>query len=171
VLQQRADLAFTRHALGQARAPGQAGQFQRHLALEAAVGACSQPDAAHAAAADLAQQGVRAHAVTGMGHRLVAGWQPGHGCQPVVGVERGFARQHLAQGLGVALVLGWQCSQPGDALGGVSSRAWSSSWLSRAMSRGSRAMGSGLSGVLAGQTVRAAQTGHGPVPGPSAFIP
>ena len=45
VLQQRTDLAFTRHALGQACAPRQAWQLQRHLALEAAVSARSQPDA------------------------------------------------------------------------------------------------------------------------------
>ena len=67
VLEQRADVALARHALGQARAPGQARQLQRDLALQAAVGALGQPHRAHAAAADLADQPVRADDVAGLG--------------------------------------------------------------------------------------------------------
>ena len=66
VLEQRADVALARHALGQARAPGQARQLQRHLALHAAVGALGQPHGAHAAATDLADQPVRADEVAGL---------------------------------------------------------------------------------------------------------
>ena len=63
VFQQRADLALARHAFGEAGRAGDARQFERHLALECAVGTFGQPDRAHAALADLAQQPVRAHPV------------------------------------------------------------------------------------------------------------
>ena len=59
VFERGEDLALAREALGQARRPAQVGQFERHLALELTVGALGEPDVAHAAAADFAQQPVR----------------------------------------------------------------------------------------------------------------
>ena len=63
VLQRGQDVALARHALGQAARPGQARQLQRHQAFELPVHAARQPDTAHAAFTQLAQQPPRAHGV------------------------------------------------------------------------------------------------------------
>ena len=55
--QRRENLAFARHALREPRAlPGAVRQLQRHRPIDEAIGALRQPDHAHAAAAQLAQE-------------------------------------------------------------------------------------------------------------------
>ena len=71
MLEQRTDVAFTRHALAEASGPRQPRQLQRNLPLEGAIGALGQPYAAHAAAADLVQQPIRTDALAGSGNRFI----------------------------------------------------------------------------------------------------
>ncbi len=82
MLEQGVDVALARHAPGQPRPPRQAWQLQRHLPLEATVGALGQPHRAHAAAAELADEPVGADEITPVRHRLV-------GCQPAPGPDTG----------------------------------------------------------------------------------
>ena len=61
VRQRRQDLAFACHALGErCDAPAHVRQLQRDLTLEETIGSICQPDARHAALANLAQQPIRA---------------------------------------------------------------------------------------------------------------
>jgi hypothetical protein len=66
VRQPRHDLPLAREALGAAGGEHARGEeLDRHLAFVAAVGAARQPDAAHAAAAELAHQRVGADGLAG----------------------------------------------------------------------------------------------------------
>ncbi len=90
VLQRREDLAFARHALGQARAlPCTMRQFQRDLPTLQHVGAFGQPHAAHATAAQFADQPVGAEDIA---------WLLGVG-RSRAGLWRELARLDLGQGL------------------------------------------------------------------------
>jgi hypothetical protein len=118
VLEEGADVAFAGHAFGQPSSPGQAGELEGNLALQAAVGALGQPDRSHAAVADLAQEPVGADQVVGMGDGFVSLF----GELGAVGEEPGRARavapgQHLAQLRPQVRVLGRQGLQPGLELG------------------------------------------------------
>ena len=114
VLQPCADLPFARHALRQAGALGQARQLQRHFTLEDAVGALGQPDAAHAAAADLVLQAVGADdlAAEGVDRGVGQAWQRG---QALVAVA--LCSQRAQQVRQQGLCRRRQLLQPGFALG------------------------------------------------------
>ena len=115
VRQPRHDAALAREALGAGgrEQPG-VEELDRHLGLEAAVGALRQPDAAHAAAADLAHQRVRAHGLAGQPGR----WRQGRGLQEAAVVQ---ARELVEPGRQFGRqcgVVGLQGRQARRALGG-----------------------------------------------------
>ena len=111
VHERRQDVALACELLGEAAAaqPG-VRKLQRDLAFQHAVGSLGQPDAAHAATADLADQRVVAHTLTGASRGFI-GAELGQGGQAVVGAWFGVLGQHLPQALDVGLV---RCRQPGQ---------------------------------------------------------
>src|SRR5687767_10621579 len=68
------NLALARHSLCEPGAfPGAVRQLQRHGSIDQAVGALRQPDYAHAAAAELAHQSIKAELLA----RVLGVWRSG----------------------------------------------------------------------------------------------
>ena len=114
VCQARHDAALAGEALGAGgREQAGAEELDGHLAFKTAVGALGQPDAAHAALAELAHQGVGPHGLPGQ-----ARWGGQGRClQKAAVVQAAELAQPGGQLLGQGRVLGLQCGQAGLALG------------------------------------------------------
>ena len=151
------DVALALEALHQHAAPRmQQRQLERHAALQLAIGAFGQPDLAHAAAAQLVQQPVRADrcARRELGGALRAGGRRGELRQAVDQVT-GFAGrllgQQFTQGRRQPQGFALQRSDPGLAIG----RQQIEGLLEQV---GQRAQFVGLHGPL--HTQSRSQTGH-----------